>query len=50
MCQLFFVCESNNKIAIVDFLVDDWNQGDKVLIMLFPLLFGGVELWYSKRE
>ena len=50
MCQLFFVCESINKIAIVDFLRDDWNQGKKALIMVFALLFGGVELRYSKCE
>jgi hypothetical protein len=28
----------------------DWNQGKKALIMVFALLFGGVELRHSKRE
>jgi hypothetical protein len=42
--------ESINKIAIVGFLLGDWNQGKKALIMVFALLFGGVELRYSKRE
>jgi hypothetical protein len=40
--SLFIFGESKNKIAIVGFLLDDWNQGKKALIMVFDLLFGGV--------